>query len=85
MPSPARAMTTDQAINRARHILRSGEQLQQTAQTLAEAQRRHGATSEVARAAETLKEAQLVDYRVSTIPQSLSGVLEALIAAAEAK
>ena len=73
-PTP---LTTVQAIDRARWMISSGQKLSRAAEVVSEA-RSNAARS----AAEELKETQLLNYRVSTVPESLEPVLEALIQAA---
>lgn len=73
-PAP---LTTEQAIARARIILGSGQKLTRAADALSEAR----ITSDQA-AAEQLKEHQLLNYRVNTVPDTLAPILEALILAA---
>lgn len=70
-------LTTIQAIDRARWMIDSGQKLAQAAEAVSDAQG-HTARS----AAEELKETQLLNYRVATVPDSLEPVLEALIKAA---
>lgn len=70
-------LTTEQAIDRARRMIEQGQKLTRAADTVTEAR-----GSEALRSAEGVKEYQLLNYRVSTIPAALEPVLEALIAAA---
>lgn len=67
-------LTIIQALDRAHWMIDSGRKLRQIAQSLSEAR---GETAR--RAADELKEIQLLSYRVSTVPDSLVPVLEALI------
>lgn len=72
-------LTTEAAITRARRMIDSGLQLTRAADTVTASR-----GSDERNAAEQLKDARLLDYRVSTIPEALKPVLEALIRAASA-
>lgn len=73
-PTP---LTTRQAIDRARIILSSGQNLTHAADAVSESR----ASSDRA-AAEQIKETRLLNYRVNTVPDTLGPILEALILAA---
>jgi hypothetical protein len=78
MPAnPPLPLTTDQAIERARRMIDAGQKLTRAAAAVSEAR-----NSPVQAAAEALKEHALLGYRVSTVPDALGPVLEALILAA---
>lgn len=70
-------LTTEQAVTRARQMIEQANKLAEAVDTVKYSRR--GNEQE---AAETLKEARLLSYRVTTIPDALTPVLEALIAAA---
>lgn len=75
--NPPAPLTTQQAIERARRILGSGQALARAADSVSET--RNGPAQA---AAEVVKEHELLKYRVNTIPSALAPVLEALILAA---
>lgn len=80
MPETATTpLTTEVAIANARRIIDSGQRLTQAADTLASSR---GAAER--NAAEQLKDARLLEYRFSTIPEELKPILTALIRAASA-
>jgi len=76
LPAP---LTTEQAITRARHMLAAGRRLTSAAEKVSETR---NAPAAVSAAAENVREHELLNYRVATIPDSLEPVLEALILAA---
>lgn len=69
-------LTTAQAVTRARWMIESATKLIRAAEAVTDAR-----GTEVRDAAEVVKDAQLLDYRVSTIPDALVPVLEALVEA----
>jgi hypothetical protein len=71
--------TTEQAITRARRIIAGGEKLTSAAEAVSTARRAGPAAYDAAHA---LKEAELLNYRYSTLPEGLGPLLEALIEAA---
>lgn len=75
--TPTNALTTEQAVTRARQMIESGRKLSQATDAVTDAR-----SGEAVRAAEILKDERLLSYRVTTIPDTLTPVLEALIAAA---
>ncbi|MCU6481310.1 hypothetical protein [Arthrobacter sp. A2-55] len=75
-------ITTEQAIARARLILQTGQQLREATRTVDDTHREYGDRSSLTRAAEDLKENRLLGYRVTTVPDALGPILEALIQAA---
>jgi hypothetical protein len=77
--NPPAPLTTEQAIERARRMLAAGQRLTRAADSVSET--RNGPASA---AAEAVKEHELLNYRVTTIPSALEPVLEALILAASA-
>lgn len=76
---PSAPLTTAQAIDRARSMITSAQKLVGAAQELADAPNQHSATRD---AAEARKDYHLLNYRVTTVPDALEPVLEALIKAA---
>ena len=70
-------LTTEAAIARARIMISRGEKLNLAADTLTTSR-----GTEQRRAAELMKDARLLDYRLVTMPDALEPVLEALIRAA---
>ena len=76
--NPPAPLTTEQAIDRARRMIASGQRLTRAADNVSAT--RNGDSA----AAEAVKEHELLNYRVTTIPSSLEPVLEALILAASA-
>ncbi|MGY4541350.1 hypothetical protein ACVWY0_001259 [Arthrobacter sp. UYNi723] len=78
---PATTLTTAQAVDRARSMITSAQKLVGAAEELADAQRQHSPARD---AAEARKEYHLLNYRVTTVPDALEPVLEALIKAAAA-
>lgn len=70
-------MTTEQAVARARRMIEQGQKLTDAANAVTELR-----STDAAQGAEAMKEARLMNYRVTTIPDALTPVLEALIAAA---
>ena len=75
--TPTAPLTTEQAVTRARQMIENGRKLSQAADAVTDAR-----GGETVRAAEILKDERLLSYRVTTIPDTLTPVLEALIAAA---
>jgi hypothetical protein len=75
--NPPAPLTTEQAIDRARHMIASAQKLTRAADAVSET--RNGTANT---AAEEIKEHTLLNYRVTTIPSALEPVLEALILAA---
>lgn len=75
--TPASPLTTEAAVRRARLMIASGQKLREAAKTVSRSR-----ASDERHAAEQLKEARLLGYRASTIPDALEPVLEALIRAA---
>lgn len=73
-------MRTAQAVSRARLILRSGVQLEEAAAQLSRT-RRENKPRDIVGAAESLKEDALLNYRLSSMPENLRPVLEALLTA----
>lgn len=79
MPSrPSNLLTATQATTRARWMIESGHKLSQAAAAVYETR-----NSSTRSAAEELKEEQLLSYRVATVPDELTPVLEALMLAAD--
>lgn len=78
---PTTTLTTAQAIDRARLMINSAQKLVGAAEELAGSQRQHRAERD---AAEARKDYHLLNYRVTTVPDALEPVLEALIKAAAA-
>ncbi|MET3172984.1 UNVERIFIED_ORG: hypothetical protein ABIB52_000812 [Arthrobacter sp. UYCu721] len=76
---PTTPLTTAQAIARARSMITSAQKLAGAAEELANSQNQHSAARD---AAEGRKDYHLLNYRVSTVPDALEPVLEALIKAA---
>ncbi|MCB5280346.1 hypothetical protein [Arthrobacter sp. ES1] len=74
-PAP---ITTEQAIARARYMLAAGQRLTNAADKVSETR---NAPAAVNAAAEGVREHELLNYRVATIPGALEPVLEALILA----
>lgn len=75
--NPPAPLTTEQAIARARIVIGSGQKLTRAADALSEAR-----VSSDHAAAEQVKDHQLLNYRVNTVPSVLEPILEALILAA---
>jgi UDP-N-acetylmuramyl pentapeptide synthase len=73
-PAP---ITTEQAIARARIILESGQKLTRAADAVSEAR-----LSSDRAAAEQVKDGRLLNYRINTVPDALTPILEALMLAA---
>lgn len=70
-------LTTSQAIEKAQAMIGAGRRLTDAAQVLSESRGEPDTTH-----AQALKESRLLGYRVQTIPDNLTPVLEALILAA---
>ena len=79
--TPPAPLTTEQAIARARYMLAAGRRLTSAADKVSETR---NAPAAVNAAAEGVREHELLNYRVATIPSALESVLEALILAATA-
>lgn len=77
-------LSTESAIRRAQTILASGTVLMNAAENLARAQRENK-PNHVVEAAEVMRDDALLDYRVSSAPDTLAPILAALILAAETK
>jgi hypothetical protein len=75
--TPPAPLTTEQAIERARRMIESGQKLTRAADNVSVF--RPGAARD---GAEEIKEQRLLNYRVGTTPAELAPVLEALILAA---
>ena len=75
-PAP---LTVEQAITRARHMLAAGQRLTSAADKVSETR---NAPAAIRAAAEDVREHELLNYRVATIPDTLQPVLEVLILAA---